>query len=93
MLSVSDYYLIPLGLLLGARIHEIGLLVALLVVLLFGCLPAWLPIAVATASPRHGRAALRAFGDFVTRHGRRLALSLTVLLGGYLVVRGLFGLG
>ncbi len=28
MISVTDYYLIPLGLLLGARIHEIGLLVA-----------------------------------------------------------------
>ena len=28
MISVTDYYLIPLGLLLGAKIHEIGLLVA-----------------------------------------------------------------
>lgn len=28
MISVTDYYLIPLGLLLGAQIHEIGLLVA-----------------------------------------------------------------
>lgn len=28
MISVTDFYLIPLGLLLGAKIHEIGLLVA-----------------------------------------------------------------
>lgn len=29
MISVTDFYLIPLGLLIGARVHEIGLLVAL----------------------------------------------------------------
>jgi MFS family permease len=29
MISITDYYLIPLGLLLGAQMHEIGLLVAL----------------------------------------------------------------
>lgn len=29
MISVTDFYLIPLGLLIGAKVHEIGLLVAL----------------------------------------------------------------
>ncbi|MEZ5093854.1 hypothetical protein [Nocardioides sp.] len=75
----------------GVGMAGVGL--ALAFVLFFGCLPAWLPIAVATASPRHGRAALREFGTLVTRHGRTIGLSLTAVVGGYLVVRGMVGLG
>jgi Sap, sulfolipid-1-addressing protein len=66
-----------------------GVAVAILAVLLFGCLPAWLPLGITLFAPARGEQALRAFAGFVNRHGWLIALGLTAAVGVYLFVRGL----
>jgi len=65
---------------------------AVLVILAFGALPAWLPLVVASLSPQHGLAWLQRFAGFVGSHGRLLGVALVFLTGLYLVAQGVLGL-
>lgn len=49
--------------------------------------PAWLPLLLA-AVPGRGLAVLTALSDVVSRHGRQVASALLLLVGAWLVVRG-----
>lgn len=77
----------------ASRAGLLTLVVAVLMLLAFGSLPAWLPLLVAALSPRRGLAALQGLSAFVTKHGRTVVLILVVAVGVYLVVRGIVRLG
>lgn len=77
----------------SSRADLLTLVVAVLMLLVFGSLPAWLPLLVTAVSPRRGLAALQGLSAFVTKHGRTIVLILVVAVGVYLVVRGIVRLG
>ncbi len=62
--------------------------VALGVLVVLASAPAWLPLLLA-ALPGRALAVLTALSDVVSRHGRQVASALLLLVGAWLVVRGI----
>jgi threonine/homoserine/homoserine lactone efflux protein len=74
----------------GSPFPERELLVLLLV--LIASTPAWLPLALATIAPGRAERVLLGIGQFIETNGRRLTVILLLVIGLFLVGRGVIGL-
>ena len=65
-----------------------GLIAAVLLVAL-GCLPAWGPVALESAAPETAGTLLERLERLIHRHGRLLVVLLVAAAGAFLVIRGI----
>jgi threonine/homoserine/homoserine lactone efflux protein len=61
------------------------------VLIVMASTPAWLPVVLTALAPGSAERGLNALGSLIQRRGRQLVAVLLVLLGTYLVIRGVFG--
>lgn len=66
--------------------------VALMLLAVLAAMPAWAPVLLAVL-PGRSTVALAALSEQVTRHGRQLAVMVLLIIGTFLVVRGIVRLG
>jgi len=64
-------------------------IVLVAVIVVIASIPAWLPLALTAVAPDSAERVLKAIRRFLDRHGRRLVMTLLLLLGTFLMVRGL----
>ncbi|NHA69187.1 GAP family protein [Phycicoccus flavus] len=67
----------------------LGVAVAALVLVAFGCVPAWVPVALQVAAPTSGARVLGTLSQALSAHGRLVVTVLLVAAGVLFVVKGL----
>jgi hypothetical protein len=68
---------------------EVVQLLAVLILIVMATVPAWAPLAAASAPGGAGLAALDAVGRFMDRHGRTMMVGILVAVGAVLIGRGM----
>jgi len=75
----------------GSELDAVGRGVLVTLVVLIASTPAWLPIALTRVAPGPAEHALRWVGNLIETRGRQLVVLFLIVLGLFLLVRGMVG--